>query len=144
MTHAQRLSLTRVLPAPIHRVFAACTQPELLAEWLVCSEQGSAEAENELRVGGRFRVEMRSAGRVVGSAEGQYVAIDPPHLLVFTWSSPNVGVFGSTVTIELVSLSGDRTELRLTHDLEPSSEAGARHLRGWTISLGNLAHHLEK
>jgi uncharacterized protein YndB with AHSA1/START domain len=138
MTGGRSLSLARVLPAAIEDVFEACTRPELLARWLVCSEDGTASAMNELRVGGRFRVQMRRGDEVIGGAEGRYVEIAPPVRLAFTWSAPNVGVRDSLVTIELRAVGDEETELVLTHALDPATEAGKRHARGWTVSLANL------
>jgi uncharacterized protein YndB with AHSA1/START domain len=58
----EHLIITRLLPATPERVFAACTRPELLAQWLTCVEDGEATATAEPRVGGPFRIEMRRRG----------------------------------------------------------------------------------
>ncbi|MDP2270679.1 MAG: SRPBCC domain-containing protein [Archangium sp.] len=131
--------ITRLMPAAIDRVFAACSRPELLSRWLVCEENGEATATSEFRVGGRFRIDMKR-----GSTEGEYLEIVPPRRLVFTWSAPHVGVATSVVTIELKARSDEQTEVRLTHSVDPATEAGARHARGWTTALANLNQMLKE
>src|SRR5262249_52863139 len=93
------LSLTRMLPAPIAGVFEACTRPELMSVWLVCRADGTATALNELKLGGSYRVEMTRDGQAIGGAYGEYLEIEAPRRLVFTWNSDNAGVRDSVVTI---------------------------------------------
>jgi uncharacterized protein YndB with AHSA1/START domain len=137
------LELKRVLPAAIDRVFAAWSQADALARWFACAPDWTATATSDFRVGGRYRIEMRSGGRVVGAASGEYRVIEPPRRLVFTWTSEGrVGVADSVVSIELKAI-GAGTELSLTHDLAPDSAAGRAHAEGWQGCLANLARFLE-
>ena len=55
-TDRTRLRIERQLPAPVEEVFAAWTDPQMMARWL--SPTGQAEVEAEVRVDGRFRVVM--------------------------------------------------------------------------------------
>ncbi|MFZ5896350.1 MAG: SRPBCC family protein [Myxococcota bacterium] len=142
MNTTAQLELDRLIRAPISQVFAACTRAELMAEWLICADNGVAEANNDLRVGGQFCVTMRRGEQVIGSAHGTYLTIQEPHRVSFTWSSENVGVRDSIVTIELVSVPGG-THLTLRQTLDPRSAAGARHAHGWTVSLSRLTRLLE-
>ncbi|UJR84652.1 SRPBCC family protein [Sandaracinus amylolyticus] len=138
MSEPSRLVVTRVLPAPIARVFDAWTRSETLARWFTCTPAWDATAESDLRVGGRYRVVMREGARVAGVAYGEYLEVDPPRRLVFTWSSEgNAPVQGSVVTVELEPL-GAHTRLTLTHDLDPSSAVGRAHARGWDGTLARL------
>ncbi len=132
------LEMRRLLSADVHRVFAAWSSAELLARWFVCAPEWTATATNDFRVGGRYRIDMFSGGRPVGSASGEYREIEPPHRLVFTWTSEGgVTVANSVVTVELRAV-GSRTELLLTHDIAPGSEAGRAHAAGWRGCLASL------
>ncbi|AKF02949.1 SRPBCC family protein [Sandaracinus amylolyticus] len=143
MSDASRLVVTRVLPAPIARVFDAWTRSETLARWFTCTPAWDATAESDLRVGGRYRVVMHEGSRVAGVAYGEYLEIDRPRRLVFTWSAEgNAPVQGSVVTVELEAI-GARTRLTLTHDLDPGSEVGRAHARGWDGTLARLCGWLE-
>ena len=56
---ADRLELRRRLKASPERVFAAWTDPALLARWM--SPFAEAEASVDVRVGGTFAIVMRAA-----------------------------------------------------------------------------------
>ncbi len=139
------VTLTRVLRAPIERVFAACSQPELMARWLICcdNDHGTATATNTLEVGGRYRVEMARDGQVFARIDGEYIDIAFPHRLAFTWRSANVGVQDSVVCIDLRDTGAHTTELRLTHAVDPASLDGQRFAVGWNQALANLLKLME-
>ncbi|THD62409.1 SRPBCC family protein [Phenylobacterium sp.] len=72
------ITFTRRLARPAEKVWAALTVPERLADWL-------AEAEVDLRVGGRFALywathDYRMAGVIT--------ELDPPRVFAWTWPSP--------------------------------------------------------
>ncbi|MES2951377.1 MAG: SRPBCC domain-containing protein [Pseudomonadota bacterium] len=141
------LVLTRLLHAPIERVFAACSKPELFSRWLICCDNNSgtatATATNTLQVGGHYRVEMARDGQVFARIDGEYLAIAAPHHLVFTWRSENVSVQNSVVRIDLLDTGAGTTELRLSHAIDPDSHDGKRFTQGWTQALANLLKLME-
>lgn len=137
------LCLKRILPADMNRVFEAWTRAEAMSCWLVCNSSWTAKATNDLRVGGKYRVVMRDSDGSVGIASGEYVEIQPPHRLVFTWSSEGrISVKNSIVTIELKAL-GAETELTLTHDVDLDTNEGRAHADGWEGALANLRRYLD-
>jgi len=127
------LVLERVLPATAEEVFAAWTTPERMAEWM--SPVGTAEAEVDLRVGGSFRVVMVEHDRLEHT--GEYLELDPPRRLVFTWVSPYTGPEPSLVTVELHP-HDDGTRLVLTHERLPEDVVDG-HRNGWGSMLERLA-----
>jgi uncharacterized protein YndB with AHSA1/START domain len=138
------ITLTRVLRAPIERVFAACSQPTLFARWLICCDDGTASGANDLQVGGRYSIEMARGGQVFARIDGEYLDIAAPHRLAFTWRSANVGVQDSIVRIDLRDAGAQTTELRLTHAVDPDSHDGQRLAVGWTQALANLMTLMEE
>ena len=136
---ARALTLRRVVPAPPTRVFTAWTDPTELARWM--TPIGQAEAEVDLREGGRFRIVMRADGTEI-THTGEYLEIRPPDLLSFTWVSPYTGQAPSVVTVRLTPV-GDGTEIELTHDRLPHG-VDADHARGWGSILDRLANVLEE
>jgi uncharacterized protein YndB with AHSA1/START domain len=146
MPYPDTVTLTRLLHAPIERVFAACSQPALIARWLICcdADNGTATATNTLEVGGRYRVQMVRGGQVFAEVDGEYTDIAPPHRLAFTWRSANVGVQDSIVRIDLRDAGARTTELRLTHAVDPASLDGQRFAVGWTQALANLLTLMEE
>ena len=123
------LIVRRLLPAPCERVFAAWLDPVSLARWMRPMDTTSAAVEVDPRVGGRFRIVMHHRGQDL-EHRGEYLVIEPPSRLEFTWSSPATDARATLVTVELHPRDG-ATELVLTHRRLPPSRVDA-HRRGWT------------
>jgi uncharacterized protein YndB with AHSA1/START domain len=137
------LCVTRLLPADVNRVFDAWTRSDAMSHWLACSPSWTTTATNDFRVGGKYRVEMRSGDDVVGVAAGEYLEIDPPYRLAFTWSSEGGVVVANSVVRITLKERGALTELTLVHDLDPGSHEGRAHRDGWEGALGNLEGYLK-
>ena len=132
------IEIHRRLPAPIAEVFRWWTDPELLREWM--TPVGTVDAEVDLRVGGRLHIVMRGDGRVIEHT-GEYLEIDPPRRLVFTWVSPFTGSLPSVITVELQAADDDMTDLHLVHSRLPDATARF-HQGGWGAMLDRLEERL--
>jgi uncharacterized protein YndB with AHSA1/START domain len=126
------LVVERVLPASPDEVFNAWTTPSRMAAWM--SPVGAAEAEVDLRVGGSFRVVMVEARL---EHRGEYLEIDRPGRLVFTWVSPFTGAEPSLMTVEMLP-HDDGTRVVLTHERLPEDVVDG-HRDGWGTMVGRLA-----
>jgi len=127
--HVVELSLH--LRAAPERVFPYLTEPERYARW-----QG-VRAELDPRPGGIYRVWM-ATGTV---AVGEYVEVEPPRRVVFTWGwegDPELPPGTTTVEIDLRPES-DGTILTLRHSGLPTSESTALHEAGWNLFGARLA-----
>jgi uncharacterized protein YndB with AHSA1/START domain len=123
------------------RTLAIDASPETVWEFLVDPEKlmrwKGINADLETQPGGIFRCEV-IPGHI---ARGEYVEIDKPNKLVFTWGwdgSEDVPPGSSTIEIELAS-EGDGTSLRFVHKDLPNAEAIASHAHGWDHYLPRLA-----
>lgn len=125
----------RLLPVPRERVFAAWVDSASLAQWMRPGRTTHAVVEAEPRVGGKFRIVMWQ-GTEVFEHWGEYLTIEPPSLLSFTWIAPNTDLQPSVVTIELFE-RGAGTELVLTHRRLPPRIAEA-YREGWTDIVEKL------
>lgn len=132
----EAVELRRVLPDPPEHVFRAWTDPDLIRQWM---SLGAAEAEVDLRVGGRFRILMRGEGVEIDHT-GEYVEVEPPERLVFTWRSPYTGDEPSVVAVVLRAVD-EGTELVLTHQRLPHATVES-HGEGWGLLLDRLTHAL--
>ena len=128
----------------VERELAIDAAPEAVWEFLVDPEKATRwmgeKATFEPRPGGLYRVEVIPGNTAVG----EFVELDPPHRLVFSWGwepggqDNRVAPGSSTVEIELVP-SGAGTLVRLTHRGLPGPEAAASHAQGWDHYLPRLA-----
>ena len=125
------IQLERRIAAPPETVFTYFTDPVRYQRW-----QGVA-AELDPRPGGIFRVTMNESGFI---ARGEYVEVDPPRRLVFTWGWEDVeGLDPGASTVEvMLEPEGDGTLLRLRHSGLPSEPAAQLHTYGWGIGLDQL------
>jgi uncharacterized protein YndB with AHSA1/START domain len=131
------LRIDRILRASPDRVFAAWTDPTSLAAWM--SPVGHAEVAADVRVGGSFTVAMVGDGRRIEHT-GEYLEIDPPRRLRFSWRSPYTGPEAGVVTVEIAPVP-EGTRLVLTHERLPA-EAVDGHASGWGTMVERLGVHL--
>lgn len=129
----------REIKASAEAIFAAFHEPEQMAHWLVPDEMTRATVAVDFRVGGRFSVVMHGDGRDFGQV-GEYLVIDPPKRLVFTWVSDFVpeGEAHTRVSVTLEPLEAKRTRLVLIHDQLPDSDTYDGHDAGWSSILDKL------
>src|SRR5262252_7273928 len=74
------------IAVPMERVFRALTDPRELMQWWGSPETYRAHAwEADFRVGGRWRVDGKSADGKPYSVQGRFLEIDAPRRLVQTW-----------------------------------------------------------
>jgi uncharacterized protein YndB with AHSA1/START domain len=127
----------------VERELAIAASPETVWELLTNEDEAikwmGQSATFDLRPGGIYRVEVIPGN----TARGEFVEIDPPHRLVFTWgwepgSQSPVASGSSTLEFELTP-HGEGTLLRFRHRDLPSEEAAASHGHGWDHYLGRLA-----
>ena len=78
------LTLRRVIDAPVQRVYAAWTDPELLRQWLAPGNAVASRAVADIAVGGAFRIEMRGTNGQRWLARGVYREVAPLRRLVHT------------------------------------------------------------
>jgi uncharacterized protein YndB with AHSA1/START domain len=136
---APTVVVRRVIPFPRERVFDAWLDPEKLARFMHPSGTWHATVETDPRVGGRFRIVMfHSAGASQGVVHtGEYLLIDRPSRLSFSWISVNTDNRATTVVIEFLDRPGG-TEVILTHTQLPPKQVEG-HRKGWSDILAGLA-----
>lgn len=135
-----RLVVRRVIRASREAVFAAWTDGESMRHWMCPGDIVSADAQLDPRPGGSYRIVMKGP-RGAYEHIGEYLAVEPPSKLVFTWISNSTGNQPTLVTVELFE-RGDDCELVLTHERFASAAALRHHQGGWGQIVDRLDRHL--
>ena len=107
----REIVMTRLFDAPRHLVFEACSQPELVRQWLLGPEGWSMPVcEIDMHVGGRYRYVWRHGdGREMGMG-GVYREIVIPERVVATEKFDEAWYPGEAVgTLVLVERDGKTT-----------------------------------
>jgi uncharacterized protein YndB with AHSA1/START domain len=133
------LRIERTFDAPIGRVFEAWTSEAVLRRWLHAgSEWETPSAEVDLRAGGSIRIVMRDpVDGTEHGATGEYVVVEPPRRLVFTWVWDHDRDRPQLVEL-LFSERGGRTSVRMTNSAIPSDGRREDQERGWHRCYDNL------
>jgi len=133
---ADTLVVRRLIRASREEIFDMWTRAENLRRWMRPPRATGASAESDPRVGGRYRIVMH--GDRDYDHHGEYLVVDRPSKISFTWISEGSRYQTSMVTVELFDRGGGTTELVLTHQRLPPDMV-SRHEEGWTEILGELA-----
>jgi uncharacterized protein YndB with AHSA1/START domain len=154
VTEIAPVEVTVRVPAVPSEVFSYFTDPARYVQWM------GSEADLEPVPGGVYRVRMADGF----SAAGRFLAVEPPHLVVFSWgfaddeaasrtkggeaaaepggagASASAMPGGSTrVTVTLAGAGDGGTLLTLRHESLPSSELREGHDVAWNTYLPRLA-----
>jgi uncharacterized protein YndB with AHSA1/START domain len=142
-TRAPKLTLIvrRTIRASAARLFSAWTQPAQLKLWWGPESVQCIDAEIDLRVGGRYRIGNRFPDGQVLWIAGEFLAIEAPHLLVYTWGLEPLMGEQERVTVRF-DPQGEATEVIVTHEAIASAPLRDRHRQGWLGCLDGLADHL--
>jgi uncharacterized protein YndB with AHSA1/START domain len=136
LTEPATLTIQRVLPGPIDRVWAYLTQSDLRRQWL-------AAGDMELTQGANFELVWRNdeltnpPGKRPDGLDGKHqlectiTELDPPHRLGFTWGR------SGGVSFEL-SEQGKHVLLTVTHHRLPDQAMLLSVSAGWHMHLDVL------
>jgi uncharacterized protein YndB with AHSA1/START domain len=131
MTDPDALELSVHIAAEPELVFAYFTDPARYVQWM------GSEAQLDAEPGGTYRVKMRDGVE----AAGEFVAVEPPRRVVFTWGwsgDDAVPPGSSTVVVTLAAEDGG-TRVVLRHEGLPDDGQRAHHKQGWEQYLDRLA-----
>jgi uncharacterized protein YndB with AHSA1/START domain len=127
------------MPATPDVVFDEWLDRESLQDWMCPRPVRVLDVTVEPHVGGLMRIDVDDEGtRVLIS--GQFLTIDRPNLLRFTWSNSNWPdpTVESVVNVAFESVGDDETLMSIEHSLLPPSEFQSFD-GGWTKTCDQLA-----
>lgn len=142
MTEAEHiLVVKRSYKASVTRLFDAFADVEKFAQWFAPNPRVKLELyEYDFRSGGSYRIGFTEPGGGTATVGGTYVAIENPNKIVFTWEWQGPHTYAGQNTLVTIDMTqnGEQTDLVLTHEKLPSTEAKANHNEGWSGALNTL------
>lgn len=140
----QQVVITKILSAPIEKVFQAWIDPKFMMQWYSPENMTTPHVEADPRVDGTYAITMvyNETPNQGMTVRGVYKEIQEPTKLHFTWQWD--GQEDETeVTVELRKISDHETELTLTHAGFEKKEyekgfSKADHNGGWNSAFNKL------
>ena len=138
------LELRCGLDAPRERIFRALTEPVELEKWWGPSGFTTPEIELDLSVGGGYRFGMQPPEGELFHLAGEFIEIDPPRRLVYTfrWEEPDPDDRETVVELTLGPV-GAGTEVSLEQGGFTTEARLSLHRNGWTDSFVKLRRLVE-
>jgi uncharacterized protein YndB with AHSA1/START domain len=135
------VTIERTLSASPERVFAAFTNPALLAKWWGMKDSAMILCEADVKVGGQWRIGTCSSEGKEHWVHGFYREVVPSSRLVFTWiwEPPNASTPEMLVNITFVG-NNRQTNIRIIHELLTTERSRLMHKQGWLDSLDALSN----
>ncbi len=137
------LHLESIVGSPRERVFAACVEPEQLAEWWGPAGFTARGVDLDVRAGGRYRITMQPPDGEAFHLCGEYSEVDPPRRLVYTfvYEEPAPDDQETVVTLSFLE-HPEGTKLVLDQRPFATQARQSLHETGWTETLDRLARFL--
>jgi uncharacterized protein YndB with AHSA1/START domain len=129
-TVPHRVTVVRTISASAEALYAAWTEPDKMRQWY------ATVVDADVRVGGRYRIELHEDDGTVNGFTGEYLELTPPTRIAFTFThhsqTPEDRISDEKVEVTLREIAPGRTELTLVNswtgpEFEPS---GYDELRG--------------
>jgi uncharacterized protein YndB with AHSA1/START domain len=139
------ISCEMFIAAPPDRVFQAITDPRQLLQWWGQKEMyRTTKFETDVRVKGKW---MSAGVGIKGDnfeVTGEYLEVDPPSLLVYTWRASWTGDLTTTVRWELEPRA-EGTQVKVRHSgFAGNADAAKAHGQGWERVLSWVQAFVEK
>jgi uncharacterized protein YndB with AHSA1/START domain len=136
------------IAAPPEEVFRALTDPRELEEWWGSGDgYRTREWEVDARPGGEWRVRTTDGEGNEATVEGEYLVVDPPRRLEYTWRTSRDGFAPTRVRYDLApaevdGVDGTRVTVTHTGSIRSSEYAAPVAFGGSASSIRRLVDHL--
>ena len=138
------LTLELFIAAPRERIFQALTDPAQAARWWGRKDHYQFTQFNmDVRPGGKWSTKGTSPKMGDISVHGEFLEVDPPKRLAYTWNSSWMEVL--TKVLWELNPQADGTLVKLTHSgFGGNVDQAQGHSFGWTLVFSWLQAFAEK
>ncbi len=116
--------MTRVFDVPADKIFDAWLNQEMMKKWFFTMEHTNKVAQNEPYVGGTWEIVDHRDGKDY-RAIGDYIEVDSPSKLVFTFKMPQFSDSQDVITVEIKPHD-------MACEMTFTQEITVPHEEGWT------------
>lgn len=136
------LTIERAFRTDHHKLFLDFVDPRKIEHWFYEEDYWTAQAEVDLKIRGKYRIEMVTD---IGNSfvhYGEFLEFNPTHTkLKFTWNS---GVVENTIVdIEFRDLARGRSMIRIHHGMFENESTRDKHELIWNKCLDHLEKYIE-
>jgi uncharacterized protein YndB with AHSA1/START domain len=126
----------RVLPVAPGDAYDAWLQEEALRDFICPAPGRAASVSIDPRIGGRLRFVMAFPDREI-EVSGEYIALERPSHISFTWRCSDTGDLESIVTVAFAPHGNGETLMTITHSKQPARLV-EKHRAGWSSVADQL------
>ena len=143
------LVLDYQIDASKESVYKAWTDLEIFQKWFCPTGFSIARAEMVLRVGGYFKIHMKSPEGDIYPTKGEYILLEEPHRIVYRDSWDDDREENEPTIAEIIFESqGEKTLLKIyssfTSEKQKESVLSSGIIDGWKMFFENLNNVLKK
>ena len=134
--------LTRRYEHSPEKVFSAFSSADSFERWIAPSNAiATTLLQHEFKVGGKYRIQFTLPDGNASYLRGEYLLINEPDQLVFTWQWEKPDIHSDIKSLVSVTISPKygKTELQIIHENLSTIDATERHNHGWQGSIERLS-----
>lgn len=126
----------RVLPAPAGDAYDAWLEEDVLRDFICPAPGRAASVSIDPRIGGQLRFLMAFPDHKI-EVTGEYIALERPSHISFTWRCSDTGDLESIVTVVFAPHGSSETLMTITHSKQPAPLV-EKHRAGWSSVADQL------
>ncbi len=140
MEVANKIFINRKFNCLATELFDWLVRPELIAKWFGPKHLSVGIVKTNLRIGGKYSIELKKSDDKSFFIEGEYIEIDAPNKLIFSFRYRGLPFQppDSIVKIDIKSISDSETHLSLVQDFVTVPSDIENRTRSWEYMFGVL------
>jgi len=137
------INIEETFRAPKEKVFKAWTKPESLKKWFMADAGVTVtDVAINLNIGGYYFIETIFPGYEASKIEGEFLKIEVPKALEYTWHTPILN--GKTTKVEVEFIDFEQgSKILLNHGVFENKNEMQLHIQGWKGCINKLHDYLK-
>ena len=111
-TAKNSLYISRRFNCSVNTLFKWIVEPDLICQWFGPKSMTLVEVKNDLTIGGAYTIELLKPNGMAFSIEGEYIEIDEPNKVVFTFTYKGIP---NTPPASIVEITIERVDTNISN-----------------------------